>query len=146
MRPSNHPGHILPQDTQPGDANEEVIVGQPVSLSEIDDLLYGEDRPADQRLDRLRELAESLRTRAAGEIGDDDARSVLAEIEHAIATLDPNARSGSEPGMVFDDPHDHRETLSPDSDELEAIEVEDEESVEDDIGAIETPPASRTPH
>ena len=132
MRPSNHPGHVLPQDTQPGDANEEVIAGQPVSLNEVDDLLYGEDRPADQRLDRLRELAEEQRNRAAGEIGDDDARSVLGEIERAIATLD--ARNGTAPGMVFDDPHDHRETLSPDSDELGAIEEEDEESVEDDIG------------
>ena len=32
MRPSNHPGHVLPQDTAPEDGNEEVTTGQPVSL------------------------------------------------------------------------------------------------------------------
>ena len=73
MRPTNHPGHILPQDTRPGDANEAANVGQPVSLNEVEDLLYGDDRPAVHRLERLRELAEELRARAAGDIADDDA-------------------------------------------------------------------------
>jgi hypothetical protein len=125
MRPSNHPGHVLPQDTAPGDANEEVIIGQPVSLNEVDDLLYGEDRPADLRLDRLRELADDMRARAAG--------VTLRELERAITTLEARDRD-ARPGMVFDDPLDHRETLAPDSDELEEIEEEDEQSIADDIG------------
>jgi hypothetical protein len=134
MRPTNHPGHILAQDTQPGDANEEVNVGQPVSLNEIEDLLYGDDRPAEHRLDRLRELAEELRVRAAGDIADDDAGAVLQEVERAIATLEAKSQFVGEPGALDEDPLAHRETLSPDSDELEEIEEEDEESVEDDIG------------
>ena len=75
-----------------------------------------------------------MRTRSAGDIVDDDAAVTLREIERAIATLEAPERTGAQPGMVFDDPLDHRETLSPDSDELEEIEEEDEESIEDDIG------------
>jgi hypothetical protein len=145
MRPTNHPGHVLPQDTRPGDANDEVNVGQPVSLNEVEDLLYGDDRPAEHRLERLRELAGELRDRAAGDIADDDAGSVLAEIERAIATLEAKSRFVGEPGVLDEDPLDHRETLAPDSDELEEIEEEDEESVEEDIGEIEDE-AGKTRH
>jgi hypothetical protein len=134
MRPSNHPGHVLPQDTAPSDGNQDATASQPVSLSEVDDLLYGEDRPADLRLDRLRELADDMRTRSAGDIMDDDAAVTLREIERAITTLEAPERTGAQPGMVFDDPLEHRETLSPDSDELEEIEEGDEASIEDDIG------------
>jgi hypothetical protein len=145
MRPTNHPGHVLPQDTRPGDANDEVNVGQPVSLTEIEDLLYGYDRPAEHRLERLRELAGELRDRAAGDIADDDVGAVLAEIERAIATLEAKTRFVGEPGALDEDPLDHRETLAPDSDELEEIEEEDEESIEEDIGEIEDE-AGRTRH
>jgi hypothetical protein len=137
MRPTNHPGRVLPQDTRPGDAGDEVNVGQPVSLNEVEDLLYGDDRPAEHRLDRLRELAGELRARSAGDIADDDAGAVLAEIERAIATLEAKSRVAGEPGVLDEDPLDHRETLAPDSDELEEIEEEDEESIEEDIGEIE---------
>jgi hypothetical protein len=129
--PSSHLGHVLPQDTRPGDANQEVNVGQPVSLSEIEDLLYGDDRPAEQRIDRLRELADELRARAAGDIADDDAGVVLEEVERAIATLEAKSQFVGEPGALDEDPLDHRETLSPDSDELEDIEEDDEESLEE---------------
>jgi hypothetical protein len=131
MSPTNHLGHVLPQDTRPGDANEEVNVGQPVSLSEIEDLLYGDDRPAEQRIDRLRELADELRARAAGDIADDDAGVVLEEVERAIATLEAKSQFVGEPGALDEDPLDHRETLAPDSDELEDIEQDDEESLEE---------------
>lgn len=133
MRPSNHPGRIIPQDTAPSDAVEDVIAGLPISQNEIDELLYGEDRPAEERLDRLRELADDLRARAAGEVGGDDAETLVAEIERTISTLETKTRHAPEPGALDDDPLDHRETLSPDSDELE--EIEDEDSIEDDIGA-----------
>lgn len=160
MRPSNHPGHIIPQDTAPSDAVGDVITGLPISQNEIDELLYGEDRPAEERLLRLRELSDDLRARAAGEIGDDDAAELLGSVQQAIATLDTKTDFAGEPGMLDDDPLDHRETLSPDSDELEAIEEEDEASVEDDVGALdregrqdeddihETPQeiAAKTPH
>jgi hypothetical protein len=135
MRPSNHPGHIIPQDTAPTDAVGDVITGLPISQDEIDELMYGEDRPTEDRLDRLRELADDLRTRQAGEVGDDDAANLLSSIERAISALETKSAFVGEPGMLDEDPLDHRETLAPDSDELDEIEEEDEESVEDDIGA-----------
>jgi hypothetical protein len=135
MRPSNHPGYIIPQDTAPDDTGTDAIIGLPISQDEVDELLYSEDRPTEERLDRLRELADDLRTRKAGEIGDNDAATLLGSIEETISSLEAKSRNASEPGMLDGDPLDHRETLSPDSDELDLIEEEDEESVEDDIGA-----------
>lgn len=131
MTASNHPGRILPQDTAPGDANEEVIAGQAVSFAEIADLLYGDDRSVELRVARLRELADEVRTRASGEVADDDARGLLDQIEDAIDKLASTSDGPGEPGMLDEDARDHRETLSPDSDELEEIEGEDEESLND---------------
>ncbi|MGV3651225.1 MAG: hypothetical protein ACO1OK_07345 [Devosia sp.] len=134
MRASNHPGRILPQDTAPGDAQDEMITGMAVSQTEIEDLLYGDDRPVAARVDRLRELADEVRARASGDLVDDDARSLLGEIERAIAELSSDDENAGEPdmldGMVDIDPRDHRETLSPDSDELEEIEEVDLESLD----------------
>jgi hypothetical protein len=134
MRPSNHPGHIIPQDTALNDAVGDVITGVPISQNEIDELMYGEDRPIEERLDRLRELADDLRARQVGEVGDDDAATLLGAVERAVASLTAKSEYVGEPGMLDEDPLDHRETLSPDSDELEEIEEEDEESVEEDVG------------
>ncbi|HHY48842.1 MAG TPA: hypothetical protein GYA10_03760, partial [Alphaproteobacteria bacterium] len=137
MRPSNHPGHIIPQDTGPNDAGDDVITGLPISQAEIDELTYGEDRPLEERLDRLRELANDLRVRAAGEVADNDAETLIASIERAITALESRADDPGEPGALEEDPLDHRETLAPDSDELAEIEEDDEESIEDDIGEID---------
>lgn len=139
MRASNHPGRILPQDTGPGDAEEEVLAGLAISMDEVRELLYGDDRPVEARVDRLRELAEELRAREAGEVADNDAETLLAEIERAIGDLQHKGRRTSEPGAFDVDPLAHRETLAPDSDEREAIEDADEESVEEDIGEVLAP-------
>ena len=82
----------------------------------------------------MRELAGDLRAFAAGEVDGEDVRTLIASIEEAIGTLETKARFVGEPGMLDEDPLDHRETLSPDSDEYGEIEQGDEESVEDDIG------------
>lgn len=134
MRPSNHPGRILAQDTEPGDTDEEVITGQPVSQNEIDDLLYGEDRPAEERIDRLREIADHLRARQAADMGDDDPGALIEEIERAVSRLERSFGEGMDPSSVDHNPEDHRETLAPDSDELEAIEEQDEASLREDLG------------
>jgi hypothetical protein len=135
MRASNHPGRILPQDTAPGDAADEMNTGLAVSQTEVEDLLYGDDRPVAARIDRLRELGEELRTRSAGDIADNDARALYAEIERAISALSTDEDNAGDPDMldgVMDvDPLDHRETLSPDSDELEEIEEVDLESLDE---------------
>ncbi|HEV7277206.1 MAG TPA: hypothetical protein VGN80_13045 [Devosiaceae bacterium] len=139
MRASNHPGRILPQDTGPGDAEEEVLAGLAISVGEVQELLYGDDRPVEARIDRLQELAEELRAREAGEVADNDAASLLGEIEWAIGELRSKRGHANEGGALDVDPLAHRETLAPDSDEREALEDADEESVEDDIGEVLAP-------
>ena len=77
---ASHPGHVLPQDITPPDGWGEMNAAQPVSSAEIEDLLYGEDRPVEERLARLglhmREV-DFAGVRAA-ELGVADARFGLA--------------------------------------------------------------------
>jgi len=130
-----HPGRVLPQDVAPQDGSGDMMTALPISQAEIEDLLYGDDRPAAERVERLSELADSLRNREPGDFGDNDPGGLLAEIERAIARL--TGALERDPDLEFDettmddDPLNHRETLSPDSDELEAIEDDDEASLSD---------------
>lgn len=132
---SQHPGRVLPQDVVSQDGGGEMMTALPISQAEIDDLLYGDDRPPAERVERLNELAEILRSSEPGDFGDDDPGKLLAEIERAVARI--NGSLERDPDLEFDeptmdgDPLDHRETLSPDSDELEAIEEDDEASLSD---------------
>jgi hypothetical protein len=132
---SQHPGRVLPQDVVPQDGWGDMMTALPISQAEIEDLLYGDDRPAAERVERLNELAASLRDREPGDFGDNDPGRLLDEIDRATARLngalerDPDLEY-DEPTMA-DDPLNHRETLSPDSDELEAIEQDDEASLSD---------------
>ena len=128
---SAHPGHVLPQDIDPQDGGGDMMTALPVSQAEIEELLYGDDRPAAERVERLAEIADSLRQREPGDFGDNDPGALLGEIEEAISRL--NGALERDQDLIFDDatmdddPLDHRETLAPDSDELEEIEREDEE-------------------
>ena len=130
-----HPGRVLPQDVVPQDGWGDMMTALPISQAEIEDLLYGDDRPAIERVERLTELADSLRNREPGDFGDNDPGRLLTEIDAAIARI--TGALEREPDLEFDeptmddDPLSHRETLSPDSDELEAIEAEDEASLLD---------------
>jgi hypothetical protein len=128
-----HPGRVLPQDIVAQDGWGDMMTALPISQAEIEDLLYGDDRPPVERVARLNELADSLRNREPGDFGDNDPGRLLSEIDGAIArltgALDPELE-GDETTMA-DDPLNHRETLSPDSDELEAIEDDDEASLTD---------------
>lgn len=143
---SQHPGRVLPQDVASQDGGGEMMTALPISQAEIDDLLYGDDRPPAERVERLNELAEYLRSSEPGDFGDDDPGKLLAEIERATARI--NGSLERDPDLEFDeptmadDPLNHRETLSPDSDELEAIEEDDEASLSDgseplDDGALD---------
>lgn len=127
MSPTPHKGLVLPQESsldedayQPGSA-------VPVSRSEIDDLLYADDRPLGERLDRLREIRDEVRARASLDFAGDDQRKLCAELDEAIGQLD--LRHGM--SAAFDhDPLDHREALAPDSDELAALQAEDDADFE----------------
>jgi hypothetical protein len=128
-----HPGRIMPQDLVPDDGSGDSLTALPISQSEVEELLYGDDRPGGERLERLKELAAQLRQQEPADFGDGDPKALLGEIEEAIARLSGDI--DRDPSMVFDepsmdgDPLNHRETLSPDSDELEEIEDDDEASL-----------------
>lgn len=131
-----HPGRVLPQDVTPQDGGGEVMTALPISQAEVEELLYGDDRPAVERIARLTELADNLRNSAPGDFGDNDPGVLLGEIDEAIARL--NGGLARDPDLAYDeptmddDPLDHRETLAPDSDELEEIE----EIEEDDTASL----------
>ena len=128
-----HPGRIVPQDLVPDDGSGDSLTALPVGQSEVEELLYGDDRPEGERLERLKEIAAQLRDQEPGDFGGGDTKALLGEIDEAIARLTGDI--DRDPDMVFDepsmdgDPLNHRETLSPDSDELEEIEEEDEASL-----------------
>jgi hypothetical protein len=130
-----HPGRVVAQDVIPPDGSGESLTALPISQAEVDELLYGEDRPAQERLMRLQEIAEQLRGEEPGDFGDGDPKALLGEIEEAIARLSGDMER--DPDLEYDevatddDPLNHRETLSPDSDELEEIEEDDEASLTD---------------
>ena len=132
---SAHPGRILPQDVVPQDGSGDMLTALPFSQSEVDELLYGDDRPPQERIERLQELAGQLREQEPGDFGDGDPGALLGEIDEAIARLQGDM--DRDPDLAFDevstdgDPLNHRETLSPDSDELEEIEEDDEASLTD---------------
>ena len=80
---SAHPGRILPQDVVPQDGSGDMLTALPFSQSEVDELLYGDDRPPQERIERLQELAGQLREQEPGDFGDGDPRALLGEIDRA---------------------------------------------------------------
>ncbi len=130
-----HPGRIIAQDLLPQDGGGDVLTAMPISQVEIDELLYGDDRPPAERIARLQELGQQMREQEPGDFGDGDPRALLLEIDAAVARL--RGDMDRDPDLAFDemsmddDPLNHRETLSPDSDELEDIEEDDKASLTD---------------
>ena len=132
MRTTHFHDDVVPQDTRLDDSSAEANTGQPFGESEIEDLLYGGERSSSQRLDLLRALREDIAERDGGDFGDfrgNDPRALLHEIDSRIAELIGAERDGAKSGALDPDPLAHRETLSPDSDELEALEEDDEASL-----------------
>ncbi|MDP1732360.1 MAG: hypothetical protein Q8L54_14540 [Devosia sp.] len=129
----NHSGDIVGQDTEVGDDGDSPGIAQPVSQAEIEELLYGDEWPAGERLARLRDFRDDLQSREAADLGTDDPKSLLREIDDAIARLERSHGESMDPCSVDHNPEDHRETLSPDSDELEAIEERDQASLAEDV-------------
>lgn len=125
------------QDTRSNDDTDQVIIAQPLSQAEIDELLYSDEFPREERLERLRYYRDELSAREASDFGLDDPGALLSQIQEAIGYLEESFGESMDPASVDHNPEDHRETLSPDSDELEAIEADDEASIEEDIGELE---------
>lgn len=126
---------ILAQDQQFGDENEPMRSGPalPLAQDDIDELLYGEELPAGQRLTELRQLREQLYGSDAADVGERDSKLLLGEVDRAIAELE-SPGEGMDPTSVDHNPEDHRETLSPDDDLLLDAQEEDDESEADLFG------------
>jgi hypothetical protein len=131
MSPTNYRDDVVPQDTAENDSTLETGASLPLSETEIEDLLYGEGRTTGERLELLRALRDDIREREGGDFGDGDPGDLVDEIEARIAELENDEENG-ETGVVDTDPLAHRETLSPDSDELEDLDEEEEESLDEE--------------
>lgn len=121
------------QDSRNDGDGEQVLIAQPLSQAEIDELLYSDEYPREERLARLRQVRLDLSEQEASDFGSDDPGSLLRVVNGAIAALETGFGESMDSASVDHNPEDHRETLSPDSDELEAIEQADEDSLDDDI-------------
>lgn len=128
-----HPGSLVPQETD-FDNSDTPGIAQPYSQTEIEDLLYGNDRSAEERLDRLHEMRAEAAARESGDFGGEDPAALLTEIDRAIFELqrdmDNSDDAGDFQGSVMVDPNDHLDALSPDDvDARRALEGEDGEEL-----------------
>jgi hypothetical protein len=133
MAQMHHRGTLVPQETNFDNADQAGIA-QPYSQSEIEDLLYGDDRPVDERLARLREMRDESAIRESGDWGDEDPAAMLDELDRAIEELSADREASDDnfgvADAVLDDPANHSHALSPD--DVDALEQLAGESLEDD--------------
>lgn len=138
MSANNHFRGLIAEDLPAGNDGDRPGYALPVSQTEIEELLYGDDWSADERLAQLRALRTELSNLEATDFGDDDPRTLMDAIDEAVARLNGIDGEGMDPTSIDHDPAAHRETLAPDSDELDAIAKDDAASLSDDrTGAID---------
>ena len=148
MAHQDHHGATVPQDTNFDNADQPGIA-QPYTQSEVEDLLYGDDRPASERLARLRALREESAIRERGDCGDQDPAAMLDELDRAIDELSATIANADDNNdfaglaTTFDnDPADRLDALSPDDEEARyAIEGDEEaffdDEDDDDLGPLD---------
>lgn len=143
-------GTLVPQETNFDNADQ-VGIAQPYSQTEIEDLLYGNDRSTEERIARLREMRDELAARESADWGEEDPAAMMDEIDRAIEELSGDAEASDEnfelADVLVDDPADHSHALSPDDvdalrelsgvgedgdDEEEGFYEDDEEGPADD--------------
>ena len=134
----DHHGTMVPQDTNFDNADQPGIA-QPYTQSEVEELLYGDDRPANERLARLRELRDESAIRESGDWGGQDPAAMLEELDRAIDELSAVVANGDDNetyaglATTFDnDPAERLDTLSPDDEETRHAIEGDEEAFFDD--------------
>lgn len=136
----DHHGTMVPQDTNFDNADQPGIA-QPYTQSEVEELLYGEDRPAAERLARLHELRAESAIRESGDWGGQDPASMLDELDRAIDELSAVIANGDDNddfaglATTFDnDPNDRLDALSPDDEDARyAIQGDDDEEEGDSL-------------
>ena len=135
----DHHDTMVPQDTNFDNADQPGIA-QPYTQSEVEELLYGDDRPAAERLAQLRELRAESAIRESGDWGDQDPAAMLEEIDRAIdelsATIANSEDNDDFAGLATtydNDPADRLDALSPDDEDGRfAIEGDEEAFFDDD--------------
>ena len=131
----DHPGSLVPQETSFDNADTPGIA-QPYSQNEVEDLLYGNDRPARDRLERLKEMRAEAAVRESGDLGGQDPAFLVEELDRAIAELSRDLDNADDTGSVdaamSDDPADHLETLSPDDTDARDALIGEEAFYDDD--------------
>lgn len=111
--------------TRDGDFNDVVLTDEPISQSEIEELLYSEAFPREERLEKLRDLRDTLRARESADTGN-DSFALMSEIDRSIEELENGTGESLTDDAVDHNPEDHSETMSPDSDEyLDRVEREE---------------------
>ena len=139
-------GTMMPQETNFDNADQPGI-SQPFSQAEIEELLFGDDRPAGERLERLREMRSELAIRESADWGDQDPAALLGEIDRAIEALSTDSADADETddfanlSAPFERDVD-LESLSPDDvDARAAIEGPDEDfqlaEEEEELGILD---------
>ncbi|SFV32785.1 hypothetical protein SAMN05216456_1771 [Devosia crocina] len=139
MAQTHNRGTLIPQETNFDNADQAGIA-QPYSQSEIEDLLYGDDRSSEERLARLREMRDELAMRESGDWGDEDPAAMINEIDRAIEELSGDAENSDDnyelADVMVDDPANHSHALSPD--DVDALrELSGEASDDDEDGFYE---------
>jgi len=123
---------LIGQDVPVGNDGDTPGYTSPIGPGEIEELLYNEEWSAEERIARLREMRRQLAELESPDYGDDDPLNLIRQIDDAVASLRDRDGEGMDPAGIDMDPSAHRETLSPDSDELLEIEEADEESFTED--------------
>lgn len=111
-----HEGRVMPVDSALGDDANPLPAQMPISADEINDYLYDESRPAEERLDRLREIRDSLAGLDASDTSN-DVESLRGEVDAAIMALEGGERSAPEDAARAFDPEDRIDTQSPDDED-----------------------------
>ena len=128
----SHFRDLIGQDDTVGNDGDTPGFAAPIGPGEIEELLYNEEWTAKARIERLLEMRAQLAGLESPDFGDDDPRTLIRQIDGALAQLQTLAGEGMDPSSMDLDPAAHRETLAPDSDELLDLEALDEASLADD--------------
>jgi hypothetical protein len=135
MSPTVEFNELLAEDSPLGNDGDLSGVAQPVSESEIDELLYSEEWTTEQRITRLETLRADLLEMEAASADKSDRNALLARIDDALTQLRLDRGGEIDPTAADHDPATHRETMSPDDDDLLDIEAAEDEE-EKDLDAV----------
>jgi len=125
----SHFRDLIGQDDTVGNDGDTPGFASPIGPAEIEELLYNEEWTAEARVGRLLEMRAQLAELESPDFGDDDPRGLIRQIDAAIGQLQSLVGESMDPSVMDMDASTHRETLSPDSDELLDLEEADEESL-----------------